>query len=264
MAVLWGMRKRFVWIIGVIVLVFGLLVWGYASLGIYVPRVQVVHLETAGGPVPIKVVFLDPEAAYIEVGHDGDGGDSRMLSGPDSDFRILDVQWSPFEFEIEFPRNQATLRMKTVEAEDGASSLEGVLSYSDGGRYIKEIPAEAMRVVNQNWFDLAEADVASGTDRNINGNWILRSELGSEIARIRLDAYTPANQTVAEAESTVLTFLSEHRSFKGVVTGNRIRLASFDNAYPALIDATIQDDGTLKGDLWVGDRLHESFVGVRE
>ncbi|MEZ6164768.1 MAG: hypothetical protein R3B67_10065 [Phycisphaerales bacterium] len=256
------MRKWKLSIIAAIVLVFGLLVWGYTSLGIYVPRVHVVHLETAGGPVPIKVVFLDPGSAYIEVGHDG--GDSRMLSGPDGDFRIRDVQWSPFEFEIEFPRDQATLTMSTVRRDGGESMMQGVLAYFDGGRMIEEIPAEVMRVVNQNWFDLAEADVASGTDRNINGNWILRSELGSEVARIRLDAYTPANQTVAEAESTVLTFLSEHRSFKGVVTGNRIRLASFDNAYPALIDATIQDDSTLKGDLWVGDRLHESFVGTRE
>ncbi|MHA7814190.1 MAG: hypothetical protein ACX94C_12475 [Phycisphaerales bacterium] len=55
-----------------------------------------------------------------------------------------------------------------------------------------------------------------------------------------------------------------HRNFNGIITGNRIRLASFDYAYPALIDATIQDDGTLKGDVWIGDRLHESIVGTRE
>ncbi|MCA9275233.1 MAG: hypothetical protein KDA29_04330 [Phycisphaerales bacterium] len=245
-----------------IVLVFGLLVWGYTSLGIYVPRVHVVHLETAGGPVPIKVVFLDPRSAYIEVGHDGD--DSRMLSGPDGDFRIHDVQWSPFEFEIEFPRDQATLTMTTIEAEDGTSSVEGVLAYSDDERVIEEIPARSMRVVNQNWFDLADTDVPTSTDRNINGNWVFKSSLGSEVARIRLDAYTPKNFEMAQAEAEVLTFLSEHRHFVGVITSNRILLASFDNAYPALIDATIQDDGTLNGDLWVGDRLHESFVGTRE
>lgn len=258
------MRKWTLGWIGLGVAVLGLLVWGFFSLGMYVPRVHVVHLETPGGPVPIAITFLTPDAAYIRVGHDGAAGPLRLTNGDAGGFRVHEIQWSPFEFEIEFPRNQATLRMKTAEAEDGTSSLEGVLSYSDGERIIEDIPARSMRVVNQSWFDHTDTDVLSSTDRNINGIWVFRSSLGSEIARTRLDAYTPNNFNIAQAEAVVLTFLTEHRNFAGVVTGNRIRLASFDNAYPALIDATIQDDGTLKGDLWVGDRLHESFVGTRE
>lgn len=258
------MRKWKLGLIAVVIAVLGLLVWGFLSLGIYVPRVHVVHLETPGGPVPIAITFLSPSAAYIRIGHENAAGPLRLSGGNQGDFVINEVQWSPFGFVIEFPRNQATLTMSTVESDDGETSLEGVLAYSDSEIVVEEIPASAMRVERQNWFDAADTDVPSSTDRNINGAWVFKSTLGSEVARIRLDAYKPSNHTVAQAEAEVLTFLSNHRYFLGVVTGNRIRLASFDNAYPALIDATIQDDGTLKGDLWVGDRLHESFVGTRE
>lgn len=77
--------------IGVGIAVLGLLIWGFFSLGIRAPRVYVVHLETPGGPVPLKITFFDKDFGIIRVGHGSDWDTGPMLGGVNGDFQISEL-----------------------------------------------------------------------------------------------------------------------------------------------------------------------------
>lgn len=156
--------------------------------------------------------------------------------------------------------------MEAIENEQGEYEAEGKLIVRDGETIIGELKAVMPPVSHQNWFGLP---LAADTDEpfgDFGGVWIMetpRSRMTAMVG-IMIGYKISDGSPVHDVNAVLLSFDTEHRNFAGRVTGNRIRLASFDNAYPALIDATIQDDGTLKGDLWVGDRLHESFTAYKK
>ncbi|MFG0313923.1 MAG: hypothetical protein ACF8LL_07040, partial [Phycisphaerales bacterium] len=175
------MRKWKLGLIAVVIAVIGLLVWGFLSLGIYVPRVQVVHIETPGGPVPICIVFLDPDTAYIEVGYDGYPGNFKIKSGERGDFLINEVSWSPLSYEIEFPRDQVMIQMKTVSREDGSSDFVGKLLTFHDSELVGELGVSSSRVSNLNWFGKSDDQQKPVTGFQLDGDWAFKSEYGSEI-----------------------------------------------------------------------------------
>ena len=260
------MRKWTMGWIGVGIAVLGLLIWGFFSLGIRAPRVYVVHLETPGGPVPLKITFFDKDFGIIRVGHGSDWDTGPMLGVVNGDFQISEFSWSAPDFKIVFPRTQTALEMHS----NGNEPADGKLTVREGDQIIAEYKASIPSVVHQNWFDTAEAKVEDdGFRADFGGTWHLNMSGSSTPAMIFIPHIpgwrTKMDESISlQTYAELLIFDTKHRNFTGNITGSRIRLGSFDNAYPALIDATIQVDGTLKGDLWVGNRLHKSFVGTRE
>ena len=260
--------RRWIWgIIGTVVL---LGIFGYVLftkiLVVRAPRGGVVHIETPGGPVPIGVTFFDRDWAVLDVGNGDRATKEPLFSGREQDFLIRKFEWSSPSFVIEFPRDQTMLVMEPTAHERGEYKAEGKLIVRDGEKIIGEFNATMPRVLHQNWFDPSPVSDVDELLGDFDGRWVLEFPNKQETAMFDIIIYRKVmdNSPVPDANAVLLSFSTTHRNFAGRSTGNRIRLASFDNAYPALIDATIQDDGTLKGDLWVGDRLHESFTAKRQ
>ena len=265
MAVQWGMSKGKIGCIGVVLGVLGLLVWGFSLLGIHAPRGGVIYIETPGGPVPISITFFDGDWAVIDVGNGDRATKEPLVAGRDQDFLIRKFEWSSTSFEIEFHREQTVLVMDSIANEWAGFKAEGKLIVHDGEKIVSELEATMPTVTNRNWFDLEPTTDEDDRFEGFDGRWNLEFSRKKNTGMIDIAVYRKVidNSPVPDITAVLLSFATEHRNFAGRITGNRIRLASFDNAYPALIDATIQADGTLMGDLWVGDRLHESFTARR-
>ena len=62
---------------------------------------------------------------------------------------------------------------------------------------------------------------------------------------------------------TFLTPLGDYRYLAGVVEGEQMKLSTFDGNHAFLFEATMQEDGSLKGDFYSGKTWHESWTAVR-
>ena len=278
------MRK---WIVIVIATLIGVVLIGYWLLAhvfvVYTPRGGLYHIETPGGPVPIDIIIYDRDWVVVQVGYD------ERVSLRFTEQTMAPVQAVPKEelvfdpprpeqrfeyklrrfrpksnsFVLSFQNNNAKLVIGPSSGESGervgefivrdrTSKKESVFPVTRSGSHYK------------NWFELNGEVSTEKPSSDFQGKWLLTELDQRTSGLLEINLYDDlAEETELNADAALASFLIEHRTFAGRVVGSRIRLASLDYAYPALIDATIQDDGTLKGDLWVGDSVHESFVGVR-
>lgn len=258
------MRKWIVWVVGVVLGVVILGVWLISC--VLMTRhftMFTVLIETPGGPVPIGVTFWDNQRGMIQVGN-RDTDSYGVFHTAYEDFRIVKFDRGDSSFEIKFPQSQTTLVIKPLNDGSGRSSAEGnlIVHQPDGGTEMLRASYTPGSMLD--WF--GELSRPAKPVAYCGGNWQLDLDQSITDGMMFVTEYIGGGRNTRHADihAELLVYETEHRYFSGNISGNRIRLASFDNAYPALIDATIQDDGTLKGDLWVGDRLHESFVGTRE
>jgi len=65
-------------------------------------------------------------------------------------------------------------------------------------------------------------------------------------------------------EGTFLTTTGDYGYLSGTYEAGRLRLSCFDGAHAFLFDATMQADGTLKGDFWSRDTWHETWTATRD
>ncbi len=65
-----------------------------------------------------------------------------------------------------------------------------------------------------------------------------------------------------KATGTFLTQTGDYRYLEGALNGKELKLSCFDGAHAFLFKATLQDDGSLKGDFWSGNHWHEPWVAV--
>ncbi|GJM26238.1 MAG: hypothetical protein DHS20C16_26530 [Phycisphaerae bacterium] len=63
---------------------------------------------------------------------------------------------------------------------------------------------------------------------------------------------------------TFLTTTGDYRYLAGSYEAGRLRLSVFDGGHAFLFDATVQPDGTLKGDFWSRDTWHEAWTAKRD
>lgn len=71
-------------------------------------------------------------------------------------------------------------------------------------------------------------------------------------------------QGTQAVEGTFLSTTGDYRYLAGTFTDRHLRLSCFDGTHAFLFDARLQDDGTLKGDFWSGDRWHETWTATRD
>lgn len=93
----------------------------------------------------------------------------------------------------------------------------------------------------------------------ITGRWSVQFSQGSEPAVGVFDQ--SADGTV---EGTFLTTTGDYRYLAGSYEYGRLRLSVFDGAHAFLFDATMQADGTLKGDFWSSMSWHETWTAKRD
>ncbi|MFK7760053.1 MAG: hypothetical protein AB8C13_08905 [Phycisphaerales bacterium] len=260
------MRKGKIGCIGVVLVVLGLLLWGVSQIRVRAPRGGVIHIETPGGPVPMGITFFDEDWAVIDVRNGDRATNEPLVAGRDQDFLVRKFEWASPSFEIEFHREQTVLVMDSVEDEGGKYKAVGKLIVRDDRETVSEFEATMPKGMDQNWFDISPTAEEEVRFEAFGARWDLEFLNSNSSGMLDIQVYRKVidNTPVPDIPAVLLCFETKHRNFAGRISGNRIRLASFDNAYPALIHATIQDDGTLKGDLWVGDRLHETFTATKQ
>lgn len=65
-------------------------------------------------------------------------------------------------------------------------------------------------------------------------------------------------------EGTFLTTTGDYRYLAGSYEHGLLRLSCFDGSHAFLFHATMQSDGTLKGDFWSGAKWHETWTAKRD
>ena len=70
--------------------------------------------------------------------------------------------------------------------------------------------------------------------------------------------------TDRRAEGTFLTTTGDYRFLAGSYENGLLRLSCFDGSHAFLFHATMQADGTLKGDFWSGPKFHDTWTATRD
>ncbi|GAA5039906.1 hypothetical protein GCM10011506_39740 [Marivirga lumbricoides] len=71
-------------------------------------------------------------------------------------------------------------------------------------------------------------------------------------------------QNENQVSGTFLTPLGDYRYLTGVADDKVMKLSTFDGNHAFLFEATLQDDGTLKGDFYSGKEWYESWSALRD
>ncbi len=93
----------------------------------------------------------------------------------------------------------------------------------------------------------------------VAGRWAVRMGTGAEPAVAVFKEV--ANKSV---EGTMLTPSGDYGFLVGSYEFGLLRLSNFDGAHAFLFSATMQPDGTLKGDFWSGAKWHEAWMAKRD
>ncbi|MBL4697451.1 MAG: hypothetical protein JKX70_01315 [Phycisphaerales bacterium] len=263
------------WKIGciVVIIVLGLLVWaGSVFPPFHNPITRVIHIQTLGGPVPVKLVVLDPTTVKLEFSHWDPFHLTTLTSYQGGGFWVSEFSYSPLLIELEFYRSKATLRVEDKIDRQGRKHLVGTWSAPDiDGVGFNELAVTQLPTMSYvNWFD-DEVDASEDSAEvehsreAMSGLWLLNTKKKDLVARLAIYSLGMTEaQGSPRVEAEIISFWTTNRFFSGRVDGNLLRLASFENGRPELIHAELQSDGTLKGDLWSGDWEHLSWSAIKK
>ena len=232
-----------------------------------------VQLETDGGPLPfiIEVEEIVPDA------WNGDENladriamrlflRTRIVNG--SEIIYIDVKGRPGGFGGENAMGSITFEQYGSKFEgkgypgcvfEGTVTelmLEGVWT-KERGDSVAMVPFTMTNVESANdRFDTIED---AGEPAAFAGTWSVDFETSDDLA---VGTFTVDEHQLATG--TFLTTTGDYRYLAGRVDGNLMRLSYFNGEHAYLFHARMKDDGSIEGDLWVGNWSHESFTAVRE
>jgi len=95
--------------------------------------------------------------------------------------------------------------------------------------------------------------------RRIDGRWAVQFSSSDEPA---IGAFE--TQSNGNVSGTFLTTTGDYRYLAGAFDGTTLRLSCFDGGHAFLFAATLDSDGTLKGDFWSRDAWHETWTARRD
>jgi thiol-disulfide isomerase/thioredoxin len=95
---------------------------------------------------------------------------------------------------------------------------------------------------------------------DVSGRWELffESEKEDSVSNVAV-----LRQEGNRVTGTVLTATGDHRFLDGELSGNHLRLSTFNGAFAMLYDGTLQQDGTLRGHFYSGRHWHDTWSAVR-
>ncbi len=99
---------------------------------------------------------------------------------------------------------------------------------------------------------------ASETPADFAGRWAV------QFADDTLRAVGEFTQNGAQLAGSFLTSLGDYRYLAGNADGRRLMLSTFDGEHAFLFHATLQEDGTLRGDFWSGRSYHTTWTATRD
>ncbi len=89
------------------------------------------------------------------------------------------------------------------------------------------------------------------------GKWSVKFSSSDDPAVALIDTYG-SHKLLA----TFLTTTGDYRYLSGLGTGNQMTVSCFDGAHAFLFRATLQKDGSLKGDFWSSNTWHEQWTAT--
>ncbi len=160
------------------------------------------------------------------------------------------------------------LKVEEVTDDEGKKRLEGYWMQAEKDAAAKELRVTQLHSMTRtNWFDQATED---GSDEpegegTVDGRWSVEFEGSGEKALLDIHQWVSMKgETRTTIDAEFLSYRTTNRFYAGRVDGDLVRLASFDNGLPVLIHTELQSDGTLKGDLWIGNWEHQVWTATRE
>lgn len=266
------MKKRMIVAIACLVGLAGFVIWVLPKFSVWKPVTRVIHIQTPGGPVPVRLVAFDSKTVKLAFSRADPFHLTTMESYQGGGFWVSEFVYSPLLIELEFYRSKATLRVEDKIDDQGRKQLVGTWSApDDDGVGVNELAVTQLPTMSYvNWFD-DETDAPEDSTEieqsreAMSGVWLLNIEESDLVTQLWI---YPLGIAAAEGtpgvEAEMLSFWTTNRFFSGRVDGNLLRLASFENGRPELVHAELQSDGTLKGDLWSGDWEHLSWTATKK
>jgi len=150
---------------------------------------------------------------------------------------------------LRFPSFNNTFELKRTSND----SLEGTLTLVKRG-YEQVMPVRAERGVEQRFVEGVEPTI------NVTGRWetVFTDKDGKQ---------TPAvgefDQQGSRVVGTFLTATGDYRYLEGAVSGNQMRLSTFDGAHAYVFNAGADAAGELQGGFWSGTRSYETWTAKR-
>lgn len=220
-----------------------------------------VELVTQGGPLP----FIIESSAGVDA-RDGQAVKATILNGAE---RIpIHITLSEGGYEgpggalIEFPHYDAWIQTEERPRGIEASSLGQFLGRGEwrkkrGESYaVVKLSAETVLRADDRFDPIPGAGEAS----DLSGRWRVKFSSSDDdaVGVFQVDPKTSL------ATGTFLTTTGDYRYLAGRVDGGLLRLSTFDGAHAFLFKATVQPDGSLKGDFWSGAWWHETWTAERD
>ncbi len=163
------------------------------------------------------------------------------------------------------------LKVEEVIDDLGKKRLKGYWMQTEKNIAVKNLQITQLHsMTSGNWFDEATEVLENESDTDqpkgkMDVRWFVEFEGSVEKALLEIYHWIPVNGPVPSTiDAEFLSYRTPNRFFAGRVDGDLVRLASFDNGLPVLIHAELQLDGTLEGDLWIGDWEHQTWTAKRE
>ena len=244
-------------IIVICVVVIALVIVGLIVPVVSPPRIwhrtlygSIIELETPGGPLPFKLSYHHSHTEKNGwVGFIWDIWDEQF------DVYVVSPTNNPDDIIVRFPHYDSELVLQRND--DGR--MVGEWTKQRGGDTPAVVKAQSGNKLRDTKFQGIEHH---GESANFDGRWAVRFEFSDDLAIGEFLQFPMDDQILATG--TFLTTTGDYRYLAGRVDGDLMRLSYFNGEHAYLFHARMKDDGSIEGDLWVGNWSHESFTAVRE
>lgn len=201
-------------------------------------------LESPGGPLPFKVELSKEGEAWQATAHN---------AGEVVRFDTVSV----------LPDGTLLLAIEHYESvfrgmiRDEGQKVEGMWSKLVHAERTANLPFTAYH----DQTDRFEPKPESGEPANFDGRWAVQFLHDPHSPNLAIGEFQQSGSYLA---GTFLTATGDYRFLEGRVDGNLLRLSCFDGGHAFLFEATMDEDGNLKGDFWSSDKWHEAWTAVRD
>lgn len=202
-------------------------------------------LDSPGGDLPFELV-IDFEAGQWEAWVSN--GEQR------TDASRMTVSGSEVVIEFDYFDSQ-------IKAQIGISGtrLDGEWTKRNAGKTTASLPFHATTGSGRRFrSQVGDAPVVPAPQA-VEGKWTVTFGKSEKPAIAVFEA--TANRSVA---GTFMTETGDYGRLLGLCDGQRLRMSSFDGGRAMLVDARLQPDGTLVGELWSRDKYHDTWTAKRD
>ena len=167
---------------------------------------------------------------------------------------VPEVEWDGRDLVLSMPHYDARIEARLDEHEQ---RFEGAWTKRSGPERVTTLPFRAEYAPRQ-------VPREGSAPEAVAGRWAVDFSSSEEPAVAVLEVAPQAHDPGRPLLGTFLTTLGDYRFLAGDFADGELVLSCFDGAHAFLFRARLQEDGTLRGDFWSGDRWHETWTARRD